>query len=1067
MHWQTRGVRVRLLGGFAVEGVSERDLGSRKARTLLKLLSVRRGAPVSVDVVADVLWGDAQPAKPGEQVGVLVSRLRAAIGSERIVRSDAGYEVRPDWVDVDEVDALATAAAAALAEGRTAAARAAAAAALDLARGPLLGDEDGTWLTAARAEADAILTRARRVAIAVAEAAGDLDAVVTTAERVLAADPYDEDVLRSLMRAHLAARRPASALGVYARQRARIADDLGVPPTAETEALYITALSAADGDTVEAHPRATTARESSPPLAGREYQLRALDGALAAAAEGPAALVVVDGEAGMGKTALVDAWLDSIDTDALVVLRGRCDELGRDLPLQPIADALAGHLRQIGPEAATAAVGTEATVLAPLLGPLAGAGGVDGAGDGAGTTTFADPEQGRVRMFAALLAAVTRCAGGRIAVIVVDDLHRAASGTVAWLSFAHRRATKTLLLTTTRPPAPTGLTAAPATTIEVGALTPEEVAEVVGTDAAGDAYERTGGHPLLLAAITDGPAAVPDDVPATLRAAVSTQLAAIDTEAAATVRVAAVVGLDCDPDLVAIVRGISTVEAVMHLEAAMTTGLIVERAAGFSFRHELLREAIRGLSSAAHLAALHRDTASAIARRPAADPLAVAIHAREGGALDVAAAAFIDAAEQAAARFDLDTAEAHLAEAIDAAPERPHAYVVRARVRMSRAAFADAEDDAATAIAKGGGAPAFEVAGWVAYYRRDYERAVAFADEALAGASDDPLRVSAAALAGRVRHGAGDLRGALAHLTTPGDAPLAVRGVADVWLAQARLHQGRPEEALAALSRPMVAPDSLAHPWAPLHLRFNRAMALGQLGRAADVVRAADELLSVAGREGAVGGRFVAPANNVASWALRWSGMVAEAAERNHVALDATGGDAGPSAEGFAEGHYVALLDLAEGHLLSGDVDAAAALAAGRLAAVDGWNGTMAWHQRHRLGLLRSRLALLDGDRDGAAAHANAVAADASTRGAARYELLALATAGLADPTVPEARLDPVVDGLGRCAMLDGWVLVARLAAARRVDRWRAEAERRVAVVVAASVDEQVTRRFADRHLTG
>ena len=79
----------------------------------------------------------------------------------------------------------------------------------------------------------------------------------------------------------------------------------------------------------------------------------------------------------------------------------------------------------------------------------------------------------------------------------------------------------------------------------------------------------------------------------------------------------------------------------------------------------------------------------------------------------------------------------------------------------------------------------------------------------------------------------------------------------------------------------------------------------------------------------------------------------------------------------MAEAHYVALLDLADGCLLRGDLGEAAALA-DRLAPVDTWGGTMAWHQRHRLGLLRARLALADGDADTAAALASAVADDAA-----------------------------------------------------------------------------------------
>ncbi|HVM03035.1 MAG TPA: hypothetical protein VM263_10235, partial [Acidimicrobiales bacterium] len=339
-------------------------------------------------------------------------------------------------------------------------------------------------------------------------------------------------------------------------------------------------------------------------------------------------------------------------------------------------------------------------------------------------------------------------------------------------------------------------------------------------------------------------------------------------------------------------------------------------------------------------------------------------------------------------------------------------------------------------------------AGWVAYYRRRYDEARAYADEAAARATDDAVRVGALALAGRVRHGAGDLAGAVERLSAVGDGPPSVRGIADVWLAQARLHQGRPTDALDALARPLVDPESLAHPWVGLHLRFNRVLALGQLGRVSDAVRATAELDALTRRRGPVGARFVAPAANAGSWVLRWSGRGAEADDRNLRALEATGGAAGPAEAALAEGHYVALLDLADGCLLAADVAEAAALAA-RLAPVDTWEGTMAWHQRHRLVLLRARLALAGGDAEGAAGLAAAVAEDAARRTAGRYELLARAVLGLADPAVPADELDEVVRGLGRCAVLDGWPLVAALAGARRSDAWRAEAERLAGAMVA------------------
>jgi len=1040
-------MRVRLLGGFEIEGVREHDLGSRKGRTLLKVLAVARGKPVSVDRIADALWGDALPAHPADQVGVLVSRLRGVLGTERIVRTDAGYVLGADWLDVDELVELAATASRALDEGRVGAARAATGAALALARGRLLPDEEGEWVEGERAAADAAVSRVERLAVDAAVAAGDHGAAAALAEQALARDPYDEAVLRALMRSHLAAGRPASALAAYARVRKRLAEDLGVPPTAATEAVYAEALAAADGSPAAEPPARPRAH---PELVGRRSELAELDAALEGVGGGGVGLVVVEGEAGMGKTTLVRSWSRLLAQDA-VVLHGRCDELGRDLPLQPVSDALADHLRDIGTDRATALVGGDADTLAPLLGPITGA----------TATVVADAQVARDRVFAALAATVSRAGGERPVVLVVEDLHVAGSGTLAWLSFARRRCRHTLLVVTTRPGGARDLDATGH--IRLGPLDREAVAELVGARRAGALYERSGGHPLLLAALAG---AGEEEIPATLRDAVASRVDTLGDDVAATLRVAAVLGPECDLQLLAQVASTPVVDVLAHLEAAARAGLLVEQGDGFAFRHQLMREALEAATGAARRALVHQVAARALAGRPGADSLDVAVHARAGGDRALASASFVAAALAAAARFDVDAAEHHLEAALDMAPTA-EALVARARIRMSRVAYDAAAADAERAIALGGGAAALEAAGWVAYYRRRYGEARAYADEAAARAGDDAVRVSALALAGRVRHGAGDLQGAVEHLAAVRGGPPSVRGVADVWLGHALVHQGRPADALEALARPMVDPDSLAHPWAPLHLRFSRVLALGQLGRVAEGLAVADDLDATVERTGSVGARFAGPAANVRAWILRWSGRPEEADEHNRQAVEAAGGDRGPSGDAMAEGYYVALLDLADGCLLRGDTAEAAALAE-RLSPVDAWDGTMGWHQRHRLGLLRARLALAGGDPAAAAALARAVAGDAAARGAARYELLALAVAGLADPSVPDEQLAAAVDGLGRCALLDGWPLVLAVATARRSERWRREAERRAATVVsAAGAEGDVARRFVDRLFSG
>jgi DNA-binding SARP family transcriptional activator len=1043
-----------VLGGFAVDGLPERELGSRKARLLLKVLALARGAPVGVDRLADILWAEDLPSRPADQVGVLVSRLRRVVGADRLTRSEGGYRLVADWLDVDEVDRLADRASEALGDGRIVAARTAADTALSLVRGPLLPEETGEWVAAERASADAVIARARAVALDASLAAGDHGAAAALAESALGHDPYDEVALRALMRAHLGAGRPASALAAYARVRHSLAEDLGVPATAETEALHGVALAAADGDTPRAAPLDELPFVAGAGFVGRRAEFAALDRALADAAAGATPLVAVTGEAGIGKTTLVDHWTAPASQRGAVVLRGRCDELGRDLPLQPVADALADHLRSVGAERAAAIIGSDEDILAALLGPV-----IESA-----ATVVPDVETSQLALFTALARTVTRAADGGPVVLVVEDLHQAGPSTVGWLAFARHRCPGVVLLVTSRSrdlgPLDDGLT------VRLAPLTVEEVADLVGAERAAELHERSGGHPLLLAAVTPLVDRIGDggELPASVRDAVGLRVDALGAQVAATLRVAALLGFDCDVDLVAQIRQLQTIEVLDHLEAASQAGLVVERGASFTFGHDLVRDALAGATGAARRALVHRDAARVLSARPRPDVLSVAIHARQGGDLTLAASAYVDAGEAAAARFDVATAEEYLEQAL-ALDATPRGYAVRARVRMSRLALDDAAADAAQARAGGGGAVASEVSGWVAYYQRHYDDARAHADRALAEAAEPALRASALALAGRVRHAAGDLPGALECLTTPvPDAPAAVSGVTDVWLGQVRNHQGRPLDALEVLGRAArLGDDGLAHPWASLHLGWNRAVAYGQLGRVADAVAAVTGLEQAIERGGPVGARFRSPAANIGAWLLRWSGRADEADDRNAAAVEMSGDPERPAPERMPEAWYVGVLDLADGCLLRADPAAAAGYAA-RLDGLRRSTVTMAWHQRHRLGLLRARLALAGGDAASAAVLAAEVAGDAAARGAGRYEMLATAVLGLADPAVTEERLDTVMEGLGRCAVLDGWPLVAALAAARGVDGWRRQADSMVAQVVASSGDDgEAARRLAAR----
>jgi DNA-binding SARP family transcriptional activator len=1056
-------LRVRLLGGLGIEGIDDVALGSRKGRLLVKALAVARGAPVRTDRLVEILWGDDPPARPAEQVGVLVSRLRGVLGADRIVRTDAGLVLRADWLDVEELEARVAEAAAALGSGRAGSARSAAAAAVALARGEVLPEEDGDWVEGARATARAVVGRAHQLAAEAAATAGDHGGAAAAAEAALALDPYDEVALRTLMAAHASAGRPASALAAYVRVRDRVVEDLGVDLSPETEALH-------DRLVLEPPvvvPAAGASGAGRPVLVGRKAELAALAGHLDAVGRagdsgGGAALVVVRGEPGAGKSALVDAFVSDLG-DRATVLRGRCDELGRDLPLQPIADALAEQLRTLGEDAAAAVAGPELPAIGPLVGLGLGRGG-DAGPDDAVTATVPDAEAGRAGLFAALVATIERLGGGRPVVLAIDDLHLAGRSTLAWLAFARRRGRGLLLLATTRPgpPSPAG-----AEELALGPLDATAVAELLpelDAERRAALLDRSGGNPLFLLALArsiDGAhgAALPDDI----RSVVDSRVAMLGP-AATSLRAAATLGTDVDLDLLADVLGRPALEVLGDLEAALAAGILVERGNGLAFGHDLVREAIEATTTAARRALVHRDAARALSSRTGVDALAVAVHARLGGDLQRAEAAYVEAGRQALARYDTDAAAEHLDTAIGLGGSAA-ALVVRARVRLGTFDLDRAATDASEALALDGGAEALEVAAWVAYYQRRFADAVAHADRGVVAAGDDlARRASCLAVAGRIRHGRGELADAVERFVVAEGAPPPVQGVVDVWLGFVRVHEGRPQEALAVLQRPLSGSQELAHPWAGLHGRFARVMALGQRGRIAEALRVCDDLDAAVARTGVIGARFLGPTSNVRSWILRHAGAGPAADDLNRSVLDrTTAPTGGPLGDAVAEFHYVALLDLADGRLAVGDVAGAAALV-DELAGVDRWQGTMAWHQRHRLGLLRGRLACLDGDADAAAELAGAVAADAAARGARRYEVLGRTRAALA--TGDAGGVDGLVAGLDSCARLEGWRLLVELADRFGIDALRAEAAARAASLVAAAGDQaDALRREVDAAL--
>ena len=161
-----------------------------------------------------------------------------------------------------------------------------------------------------------------------------------------------------------------------------------------------------------------------PTLVGREAELAVLTSAWGDAQAGVPVVVLVGGEAGIGKTALLNLFAAGLG-DGVLVLRGQCVNLGgQGLAYAPLVGVLSDLVRQVGRESVIRLAGAwraDLARLVPDLGPAA-----------------TDAEAGRSRLFQGVVSLLEQAASRHPVVLVVEDLHWADESTLELLRFAVR-----------------------------------------------------------------------------------------------------------------------------------------------------------------------------------------------------------------------------------------------------------------------------------------------------------------------------------------------------------------------------------------------------------------------------------------------------------------------------------------------------------------------------------------------------------------------------------------------------------------------------------------------------
>ncbi len=892
-----------LLGTFRVEGDLLGPVPTGQAQRLLKLLAVHNGRFVPVDTAVEVLWSSRPPDHAERNIAVLASRLRRALGRDRIGGGPSGYRLVLDdrtTVDLFEAEELVRSAERELAGRRHALAATAAERAAELlgAGRPLTEERDAPWTADVRLLAERQLRRARLCWWSAALELRAHRVVVDVATAALRDDPLDEEACRAVMAAHQRTGESGQALLVYKALRTTLAEQLGTDPSPATQAMFLSVLRA---ENVPSRSGPDPAPEGGP-LVGRDTELAGLLTRWTDAVAGRPGLAVVVGEAGIGKSALVEALAARVRQTGALVLTGSCFEAERSLYLQPLLEAVRAGIARSDPRRVR-----------------------ELAGDGLGTLIELIPEIARVtgpvpyervgseiehrKSLDALATYLERLAGDQPVLLVIEDLQHAGASTVEALHFLVTRWERSRILavaterTGDEPAGSAGLRDV-ASLHELGALTEPAVAELVrdsglGYDVA-KLFAWTGGSPLFVTELLRHPAPGGTlTVPGSLHEAVAERLEHAGEEVSTLLGLGAVLGSSFSLDEVAALGGIAVEECAQQAGRALRAGLLVTRGDHFRFPNDIVSTIAYDAVPEPVRVSRHRRAARLTDNRPEA----AARHLAAAHDWVEAARALGLAAHAAHLAFANDESERLLTDALEAALRSGDRSVCatvrlrrgRIRTELDRHDGAREDHEQALVLARELGdeeleARALEQLGWTALYARDVlgaadlaEQATQLAESAAAAKGALP---SATLLLGRVRHWDGDYAGAGAAYdrvleSGTGEATTAVALAYRGALLQ---HQDRFSEARVVLERAAVLCRQTGQFRPLLQTLFFIGLARGDVGDFGGALRSLDRARALIDGYGV--SYYRAGIETTTSWLWQELGEVGRAREHAELAVE-------------------------------------------------------------------------------------------------------------------------------------------------------------------------------------
>ncbi|MEM7531321.1 MAG: AAA family ATPase [Chloroflexota bacterium] len=591
-------------------------INRRKSRLLLIYLAAHTQA-VQRDSLLPLLWPTLEPQAARKNLRVILSGLRKQLGTWLIAEADTLFLADEVEVDVRQIEGTFKNDTLSVADIITFATILSHYSDDFLANVSLddLSDLE-QWRTVEQIRYRRLVNRGYLQLSQLYEANGQYRAGLDALVRGLDADPLQEDLQRRALHLHYLAGDRSGAIRRYEQFQQLLIDEMGVPPMDETHALYDAII------TDRYHPdpmimlpptqvRTTQSTPTELPFVGR---LTALDSL--AHSTNTHKLVLVEGEAGIGKSRLLTEYIQQLNHTALPLI-GHARELESELPYQPIVEALR-TLHHI-----PTAVRLLSTLnllpiwaheVARLLPDLMPRHDTD-----AGVVPQSEGAHSEIRLWEGISQLLLALAAHQPIIFMIDDLHWADTSTLGLLGYCLRKIRTTLvpvtIIAATRPPAnDTALTTLLDSLTREGALmrlplqrlTQADIAEFTRhANPSSDAQwlmTQSEGNPFILTELVrymdeheDTLPSLPTLdltqqtlVPPTVQALIRTRLSGLSNTAWQVLSAAAVLGREFDFEILADSVALSELNALEGLEELQAAHIVhVQPAYRYRFDHHL------------------------------------------------------------------------------------------------------------------------------------------------------------------------------------------------------------------------------------------------------------------------------------------------------------------------------------------------------------------------------------------------------------------------------------------------------------------------------------------------